>query len=89
MGPDVELHIDELVVHDLPPGGRDAFAAALIAALEPALAAHGLGPWAIDGAAVDRLTVDVAAPPAAARPAGAAIGAALATTLAGPPERAR
>jgi len=75
--PDIELHIEELVLHGVAASQRDAVAAQLVAALEPALAERGLGAWATDGAAIDRMT-------ATTSPA-VPLGAALATTLGGKP----
>jgi hypothetical protein len=84
--PDIELHIEELVVHGAPAGQRDAIAAQLVASLEPALAEHGLGPWAVDGTVIDQLAAPLEpAIAATTTPAGGPIGRALATTLRRPP----
>ena len=77
--PDIEVHIEELVLHGAV-GQRDAIAAGLVAALEPALADHGIGPWAVDGAAIDHLAAPLA-PAAAPTSPGAPIGRAIAEAL--------
>jgi len=77
---DIELHIEELVLHDVPATHREAIAAQLVAALEPALADHGLGAWAIDGATIDHLAAPLE-PAAATTPPGPPIGRAIAVAL--------
>jgi len=81
--PDIELHIEELVLHGVAAGQRDAIVAQLVATLEPALAEQGLGPWAVDGAVIDHLAAPLE-PAAATTPAGPPIGRAIASTLAEP-----
>jgi hypothetical protein len=71
--PDIEIHVERLVLHGVDAGGRHAIADQLIAALEPALAEHGLGPWAVDGAEIDRVSTSIAP--------GQSLGAAISSTL--------
>ena len=85
---DIELQIEELVLHGTARGDRDALAAQLIAALEPVLSARGLGSWfdgALDGAVVEHISARLAAPragvPAAA---GTAVGQAIGDALTRP-----
>jgi hypothetical protein len=80
--PDIELHIEELVLHGAAPGQRHAIADQLAAALETALADGGLGAWATDGAAIAHLTARLPAATSAPNPApGVPIGRAIASTL--------
>lgn len=86
MTADVELYIEELVVHGLAPGARDGYADQLVAAVTAAVAEHGVGAWAHDGAHRDVVVARLAPPPAtAATPTAAApaeqVGAAIAATL--------
>lgn len=80
--PDIELHIEELVLHGVPATQRDAIAAQLVATLEPALTEHGLGAWAIDGAAIEQLAVPLE-PAGPGTAPGPAIGRAIASALRG------
>lgn len=80
--PDIELHIEELVLHGIPGAQRDATAGQLVAALEPMLAEHGLGAWAVDGAVLEQLSAPLE-PVATTNhmTLGPAIGRAIASTL--------
>jgi hypothetical protein len=53
--PDIEIHIDELVLHGFDPAQRHLVADHLAAALGPALAEHGIGAWATQAGAIDHL----------------------------------
>lgn len=82
---DLEIHIDELVLHGFDPAQRDLIAEQVAAALGSELAA-GDPAWAVDGRAIDRLDVGPVpvSRPITARDAGR-IGGGVATAVKGAP----
>jgi hypothetical protein len=80
--PEIQLHIERLVLDEALPGRRELVAAELIATLERQLVSVGLADWVSDGVVIDRLSAPEI--PATAQPgsgSGRVIGEAVAATL--------
>ena len=79
MKPDIELHIEELVLHGFSAHHRHTIADAVRAELAARLVNRGLG--ASEEIAIDRLDAGTIALPRGAAAAGRAIGGALHSTI--------
>lgn len=73
--PDIELHIERLVLHGVAHSEREPFVEQLTRALGTALRARGLGSFAVHGAAIEALRVQMQ-PPAQRPPHASAAGTA-------------
>lgn len=71
--PDIHLHIERLVLHDVAAVDRDRVGAAVTGELTRLLTEQGLGGALEGGAAIDRLDGGSFRSPAAARPAAVGV----------------
>jgi hypothetical protein len=85
MKANVELHIDELVLHGLPAWQRERIAAAVEAGLGRLLEEGGLPPSLADGGTLPQVSVDDLQVPAGAQPGvvGEQIAGSIYSSLAG------